>query len=299
MNNDNWFIGIVEDNLDPENIGRVRVRCYGIHTENKIELPTEHLCWWLVACSTNSSSSDIASIEIGTCVKGIFLDGEDKQVGMVENIIPGLHTFVDISKGFSNLKKNPPKQGSHTGNPYSRTINIPSRTYYEDMTSARGNNISEPKNTRNPKYPHNIATMSDSGHVIERDDTPNNERLCFQDKDGSYIEKHKKNIVVKAIQHLYNFCKNYYLAVTGDRIISIQNGDYLKIISGDKVIEIDNGEFYVTASNVKIISTGYVNIESQGNCEINSGGNMELNASGQLKLVGSTVSVNGSMINLN
>ena len=40
-----WWIGVVEDNNDPEKLGRVRVRCLGLHTENKNELPTEDLPW--------------------------------------------------------------------------------------------------------------------------------------------------------------------------------------------------------------------------------------------------------------
>ena len=40
-----WFIGCVEDRMDPEEIGRVRVRCFGIHTDDKTHylLKTYHL----------------------------------------------------------------------------------------------------------------------------------------------------------------------------------------------------------------------------------------------------------------
>lgn len=294
-----WFIGIVEDNLDPEKIGRVRVRCYGIHSENKTELPTEHLDWWLVGVSTNSSSSDIATIQIGACVKGIFLDGIDMQVGLVEYVIPGLHTNTDIATGFSNLKKNPPKEGTHSGNPYSRVEGIPERTYYGKFTSARGNSIQEPQGTRKPIYPYNIASMSDTGHVIERDDTPNNERVSIQDKNSSYIEMAKGNIVTKAIKDIYNLCVNYYQGITNSRVISVGAGDYLKVISGDKVIEVSNGDFYIEASNVKFFITGDIIMEANGNGEFNVGGSMNISAGGQLELTGSTVSVNGSVINLN
>ena len=27
-----WFVGVVEDRNDPEKVGRVRVRCLGLHT---------------------------------------------------------------------------------------------------------------------------------------------------------------------------------------------------------------------------------------------------------------------------
>ena len=40
-----WFVGVVEDRADPQHLGRVRVRCLGYHTDNKIDLPTADLPW--------------------------------------------------------------------------------------------------------------------------------------------------------------------------------------------------------------------------------------------------------------
>lgn len=39
------FYGIVEDRQDPLKIGRVRVRCHGIHTANKQLIATPDLPW--------------------------------------------------------------------------------------------------------------------------------------------------------------------------------------------------------------------------------------------------------------
>ena len=36
-----WFTGVVEDRHDPSKLGRVRGRCLGLHTENKVDIPTE------------------------------------------------------------------------------------------------------------------------------------------------------------------------------------------------------------------------------------------------------------------
>ena len=40
-----WFIGTVVDINDPLKLDRVRVRVYGIHTSNTIDIPTEDLPW--------------------------------------------------------------------------------------------------------------------------------------------------------------------------------------------------------------------------------------------------------------
>ncbi len=40
-----WFVGVVEDRNDPEQLGRVRVRCLGWHTEDLTTMPTGDLPW--------------------------------------------------------------------------------------------------------------------------------------------------------------------------------------------------------------------------------------------------------------
>ena len=40
-----WFTGVVEDRIDPEYLGRVKVRCIEIHTDDKLQLPTPDLPW--------------------------------------------------------------------------------------------------------------------------------------------------------------------------------------------------------------------------------------------------------------
>ena len=45
MNKFCTFTGVVEDRHDPEKVGRVRVRCLGLHSESKTDLPTEDLPW--------------------------------------------------------------------------------------------------------------------------------------------------------------------------------------------------------------------------------------------------------------
>ena len=33
-----WFTGVVEDRIDPEYLGRVKVRCIGLHTSDQNDL---------------------------------------------------------------------------------------------------------------------------------------------------------------------------------------------------------------------------------------------------------------------
>lgn len=80
----NWWIGIVEDRLDPEQLGRVRVRIFGYHTEDKILLPTEDLPWAIpIHPILSAAASGVGLAPLGplpgTWILGFFLDGEDMQ----------------------------------------------------------------------------------------------------------------------------------------------------------------------------------------------------------------------------
>lgn len=292
-----WFLGIVEDNLDPEKSGRVKVRCFGIHTQDLTKISTESLPWALVGVSTNSSSSDIGSISIGTCVYGIFLDGIEQQMPLITNVIPGLHIGINNKLGFNNFKKNPPPEGTHTGNIYSRVNNIPDREYYNDSTTANDINISEPKQKRNPVYPYNLASVTDGGHIIERDDTEGNERLCIQHIDGSYIEMNQEhNMILKTINDLMMFCQNYNMIIEKNRNISIKGDDNLRVL-GDKTIDLPSGNYILNAIDSKITLTGnaVTTIEGNYNLEVNGNfnhivkGNYKLDVTGAINIKGASL----------
>ena len=73
----NWWIGIVEDRVDPAQLGRCKVRIIGYHTENRIELPTENLPWAVpVMPATSPSLSGVGetpSFVQGTTVVGFLV----------------------------------------------------------------------------------------------------------------------------------------------------------------------------------------------------------------------------------
>lgn len=89
-----WFFGIVEDiSNDSLQIGRLKVRCYGYHTDNQEELPTDLLPWAIhMKPVTNGSDFSPTGIELGTVVFGFFLDGPAAQypiiIGAVDNVLP-------------------------------------------------------------------------------------------------------------------------------------------------------------------------------------------------------------------
>ena len=85
----NWWIGVVEDRMDPLQLGRCRVRIFGHHTENKQLLPIADLPWAQPSLPTNGSTSFSAPKE-GEYVTGFFADGESSQNPIMTGVLPGL-----------------------------------------------------------------------------------------------------------------------------------------------------------------------------------------------------------------
>lgn len=88
-----WFVGVVEDVNDPLKQGRVRVRIFGIHSDNYSDIPKSALPWaQCVAPVTHGGTSGINGTPVGikayAQVFGMFLDGKHSQLPLVLGSIP-------------------------------------------------------------------------------------------------------------------------------------------------------------------------------------------------------------------
>mgnify|MGYP001173464127 FL=1 len=101
-----WFIGVVEDTNDPELLNRVKVRCFGYHTEDKAELPTKDLPFATVMMPTTSASVEGIGqnhqLLSGSWVVGFFRDGPSAQDPMIMgSIMSFTEKERDTNLGFS------------------------------------------------------------------------------------------------------------------------------------------------------------------------------------------------------
>lgn len=203
-----WFMGVVEDHNDPEQIGRVRVRCLGIHTEDKEALPIEDLPWAMVMMPTTSASiSQIgqspSGILKGSWVMGFFRDGQACQEPVIMGTFHGYPTErPNTDLGFSDpdgthpVEINEPDtsrlaRGDKRSKLYTKKQEHLSNEEHPPhpiaWSSDKWNTMALPYNAR---YPYNRVNQTESGHVIEIDDTPNGERINIQHMSGSFIEMH-------------------------------------------------------------------------------------------------------------
>ena len=97
-----WFIGVVSQIGDIRNLGRVRVRIFGIHNEDTSKVKISDLPWASVVVPVTqggvSGSTMPDGIQVGAQVYGIFLDGKHSQSPLILGSIPhdsGLRVIVD------------------------------------------------------------------------------------------------------------------------------------------------------------------------------------------------------------
>ena len=107
ISNFKWFIGVVEDRNDPLKVGRLKVRCLGIHTSDKNKIATADLPWASVSLPITSSGisglgHSATGIVEGSWVWGYFRDGEYlMQELVVVGTLPGQPAELgNPNKGF-------------------------------------------------------------------------------------------------------------------------------------------------------------------------------------------------------
>ncbi len=101
-----WFTGVVEDRFDPLEMNRVRVRCFGYHSENLADVKTKDLPWATVMMPTTSSgTSGIGDtphgLMEGSWVVGFFRDGPSAQDPIILGSIASVNSPRSKDLGFT------------------------------------------------------------------------------------------------------------------------------------------------------------------------------------------------------
>ena len=314
-----WFIGVVEDRNDPQQIGRVRVRCLGYHTEDVIALPTVDLPWAHVMHPvTDPSMQGIGTtpswLTPGSWVVGFWRDNEFQQP-LIMGTLPGTPSdYSNPAEGFSDPRSEDSAQsdfimspiygpypgerdsGHDIGEPdTSRLARGKSSESHQSLIDRRTRRLrgdpapaTEPTDPNDktgvptatkpnlasvsdsstietrgffeephPRgfasnidpyisgaYPYNHVVETESGHIIEIDDSPGAERLYRQHRTGTFEEIHANgDRVTKVIGDNYEIViGNGNCVIKGSQNITVE-GSVRHLIKGDYILEVE-GDFF-------------------------------------------------------
>ncbi|BBC78218.1 baseplate hub subunit and tail lysozyme [Escherichia phage EcS1] len=125
-----WFVGVVEDRMDPLEQGRVRTRVYGLHPYQKTQgnisgVPTAELPWMSILQGTNSAAisgvqSAITGMVEGTHVFGLWLDEYKLNGLIIGTYSSNSKTKPNFNEGFSDPTGQYPRYLGNDTNPLNR-----------------------------------------------------------------------------------------------------------------------------------------------------------------------------------
>ena len=299
------FFGVVEDRIDPMKWGRVKVRIFGDHTEDLAELPTEDLPWAQIILPVTATPNQSHNLWDGTMVFGYYADGVEKQVPVITGIkaTNGETTLDKAGKkttGFQDQRE--VKDCSTTSGQTCAAVGINTSPVanpdkYNDstykktrdekrhkVTGGKAFNYEEPATSFAAKYPFNRATETESGHIVEYDDTPGNERINISHRTGSYVEMLKDGSVV------YKATKDRH-TVTNANSFSSTSGSSSTNVSGVTINQ-HGGNYIMNVS-------GNVNMAVSGNVTQSVGGSYTGNFGGSYNVTAGTITMKAGTINLN
>ena len=266
-----WFTGVVEDIMDPMQMGRVRVRCIGYHTADKSEIPTESLPWAMVMMPVTSASmstigQSATGILAGSWVIGFFRDGQSAQDPIVMGTIPSATPRGDYTKGFSSDPLYP-GENDMPREARAEFMNSPAYVARYDQRIEKIEKAVPPKvssvatdepdayYTRGtwdtvdvstevmPEYTANHVIRTASGHVREMDDSKGYRRLLEQHASGTYTE-----VINSGTKTTYVVKDNYTVVLGSDSVyikgacsITI-DGDLRQLVKGNYHLEVEGNK---------------------------------------------------------
>lgn len=289
-----WFTGVVEDRFDPEEMNRVRVRCFGFHTENKSLLATEDLPWATVMmpvgdAGTSGVGTTPHGLMEGSWVVGFFRDGPSAQDPIVMGSIASKSSADDKTKGFTGLnyptgdyvgKSDVNFSGRETeylkGNSYLNRKAEGTKDPIKTAVPAKVTSVADdkadsyytrgtwselnPLNGHIPEYPYNKVYESEAGHINEIDDTPGSLRTNRQHASGTFEE-------------IYN---------DGTRNVKIIGDDY-EVILQNKNIHIKGNMNMTIDGDLRQLVYGNYHLEVQKDMTLNIHGSLQRKIGGNLE----------------
>jgi hypothetical protein len=334
-----WWVGVVEKINDPLKLGRCRVRCAGWHTDNKSLLPTDSLPWAQSSLPVNARDTyppregDMVfgfffdgenaqqPVMLGV-LPGIPLVAANAQKGFNDARVsselqssprtPASKTYSTDGSGIKITEKSaaesyPRILDEPTTSRLARNDENMSKTFIQERKDNVVKSVptatstwTEPTTQYAAKYPYNNVTETESGHIVEFDDTVGKERIHIAHRNGSFQEWFPNGDKVEKITK-----DNYEIVMGNDRVyimgkcfVTVQ-GDAEVYVKQNATIKVDKNVTATIGENlsatVKKNATLAVTQQLKATCQT-----LDIQASGTATIKsGGTMTIQGSIIRLN
>jgi hypothetical protein len=300
-----WWTGVVEDRADPQKLGRVRVRIFGLHTDDIdkikiLDLPWAHTMMPCTSASISGVGLSPTGLVEGSWVVGFFADGENMQDPIVMGSIHGYPTQAkEEQKAFKDFEGAYPRWHNDSDVSYvareekwkdhvsysaryaervegiemstKPTLATVDNKATEGTEDTRGTwSEPEPRHGAPGMYPRVHTFESETGVVREVDDTPNGTRIVEYHPAGTWYEVFPDGDKMTKVSG-----DNYEIIVYDDNILVRGNrsvtveGTARLLVKGDYITEV-LGDYHL-----KVHGNRYTKITQNDNTEVV--GNFNLN----------------------
>lgn len=222
-----WFEGKVHSVDDPEKLGRVQVEEVLGHTVGKYREDPDSLFWSHVLMPPTGANAT----GVGISPHGLTVNS--KVVGFrINDILSYVVGAVAYAEDDNN----------HSISKYARGVGPVQKEYVTEL--------GEKETEYAAKYPFNKTITTESGHVIELDDTPKAERIHVYHKSGSYVEIFPDGTIITKSQK--------------DSVSVTVDNHAISVIKGDVQIVANEGKIQITSDgDIDMVSkSGVVNIRA-------------------------------------
>jgi hypothetical protein len=317
------YRGVIEDNNDPEKLGRCKIRIWGVHDELKNEseiegIPTNKLPWsepCLGLVEGSVSGAGAWAIPLQGSHVFLFFEGGNWESPRYFATVPALPVDApDTSKGFNDPAGEYPRS-DRLGEPdwhrlargeTEGTI-VPFKDANKDeevkiaLTGPTYETWDEPDSAYAAEYPNNIVLATHRGITIELDNTVGAERVHIWHPSNTYIEIDVDgNVVFKSENDRFEITK-------GDRKTHVMKDDIETVdvdrntlIGGDQNVEVGgNVNRDIGTKLTENVGSDW-KIDVVGNISITAGGTISITAGEGINITaGEAVVVKGQTIDLN
>lgn len=258
---DGFYRGVVVDVDDLTKSGRVRIKVYPMFES----VDDDVLPWAIPADQTFGGSANIGSSAVPIVDSHVFCffeNGDHRfpvyfaSAPAIQNDVPDIPILSDKDDG---------------------TVAAIDAASSISVSTAFGGSWDEPTSAYAAVYPKNKVFRSETGIIIEIDDTPDNVRFHIYHPSGSRLEIDDSGNTV-------------------EHVVATKT----TVIVNDNNIEVQGNQNTTTGSKhgVKIGTDGKVDVGNNydivvgSNCNITTGSNVTINASGSVNITGTSISLN-------